>query len=224
MSRAPCSSASQLGQRARHRPRWGRGTTSCLPRPHTRHRQMPPRQRPAPGKPDASAGHSGRRWAARQPGQRARCIAPTLPHPPGHLPHRSTCYRPETQVLKCEPSLNEILAIVSNHRPHCGRASKGTGHRAQSHGSLRANSPSEGHGWSPSGWGGGRAGVPNVGHTGVSLTVQAGTHPYTHTHTHTPPSIPRRSVITYQVRVAQLSPTADLTAAHRSGARARPGL
>ena len=162
-----------------------------------------------------------------QPGQRARRIAPTPPHPPGHLPHRSTCYRPETQVLKCEPSLNEILAIVSNHRPQRGRASKGTGRRAQSHGSLRANSPSEGHGWSPSG-GGGRAGVPNVGHTGVSLTVQAGTHPYTHTHTHThthtPPSIPRRSVITYQVRVAQLSPTADLTAARRSGARARPGL
>lgn len=39
-------------------------------------------------------------------------LPPTLPHPPGRLPHRSTCFRPETQVHKCEPFLNEILAIV----------------------------------------------------------------------------------------------------------------
>ena len=163
-----------------------------------------------------------------QPGQRARRIAPTPPHPPGHLPHRSTCYRPETQVLKCEPSLNEILAIVSNHRPQRGRASKGTGRRAQSHGSLRANSPSEGHGWSPSGWGGGgRAGVPNVGHTGVSLTVQAGTHPYTHTHTHTPTPThhhPSHAGLSLPTKSEWLSSHPPRTSQPPAGAGHGPGL
>lgn len=67
----------------------------------------------------------------------------------------------------------------------------------------------------------GGTGVPNMGHTGVSLTVQAG-HASVHTHT----TIPCQPIITYQVRVlpraAQPSPTTDLTAARRRGCG--PGL
>ena len=189
------------------------------------HHELPP---PSPHKAQADAPEAtssiwktrrkcrptvSRQWAARQPGRRAWRITPTPPHPPGHLPHRSTCYRSETQGLRCEPSLNEILAIVSNHRPQCGRASKGTGHRAQRDGSLRANPPSEGHGWSPSAG----VGVSNAGHTGVSLTVQAGTHPYTHT----PPS---HAGLSLPTKSEWLSPHPPQTSQPPAGGGHGPGL
>lgn len=68
-------------------------------------------------------------------------------------------------------------------------------------------------------------GVPNAGHKGVSLTVQAGHAVRTVTHTHhrptTGPSLPTKSG-SYAERLSPHPPRTS--AAHRRGARASPGL
>ena len=69
--------------------------------------------------------------------------------------------------------------------------------------------------------------MPNVGHTGVSLTVQAGTHPYTHTHTHTPTPThhhPSHAGLSLPTKSEWLSSHPPRTSQPPAGAGHGPGL